>query len=709
MGTPGSGVQDSEGSAGAPRASPPVEPEVGVAPTGTVPRGDPPRRLWFPGVLAAGLLAAYVALAVSAISQKCATWDESAYIAGGYSYWLRNDYRLNAESGHLSQRWDTLPLLTGRYLFPGVQVPGWRTGDAWDVGNRFLYTIGNDADAILFRGRLAAALLSAGVGVVVFLWSRRLFGPIGALLSLALFAFCPTMLGNGPVIQSDMAAALGFTAATAGVWAVLHRVSPGRVMRSCVALALLFLAKMTAVIFIPIAAILVLVRLAAGHPLEIGRGRGWNIRSRGRQTVVIAGLALVHALIVWAAVWAAFGFRFAQRNDPPAVRAAGNDWRDDSRLGGAGPFLRAAYQHRLLPEAYLRGLAFQVNAVNGEQGTFLNGEFRPAGGFFWFFPYCMLVKTPLPLFGLLGLAAWTLVRGWTQGGRRDPVPKPVRPYALTPLVVLPAVYWAAVLARAPDLGHRYLIPTYPPLFILAGALAGWLPPRPRGAEGSEISGRRRRVRWPVVATGILLAALVGEALATWPNYLAYFNWVAGGPRHGYRRLVESSLDWGQDLPGLRRWLDAHHLPSRNTPVYLAYSGMASVKYYAIRAQPLGSDPPQTWPAPGAAQRPGGVFCISATLLQTFAPAPPGQAPPAREVSDRNDRGQRQVPREVGAAPAGWHTISPRAREGALARLFALLRAREPDDQVGYSILIYHVSDDDAERCLSGEDHGQYFR
>ena len=40
-----------------------------------------------------------------------------------------------------------------------------------------------------------------------------------------------------------------------------------------------------------------------------------------------------------------------------------------------------------------------------------------------------------------------------------------------------------------------------------------------------------------------------------PHYLAYFNELAGGPANGFKELVDSNLDWGQDLKNLKLWLD----------------------------------------------------------------------------------------------------------------------------------------------------------
>ena len=117
------------------------------------------------------------------------------------------------------------------------------------------------------------------------------------------------------------------------------------------------------------------------------------------------------------------------------------------------------------------------------------------------------------------------------------------------------VYWVTVMLGHLNIGHRHLLPTYPPLFVLAGAAAYWL-------EGWREAGRANRSAagtLPGRITGVVLCALVallaGQMLCFFPNYLAYFNAIAGGPAHAYRHLVDSSLDWGQELPGRRTYLE----------------------------------------------------------------------------------------------------------------------------------------------------------
>ena len=83
--------------------------------------------------------------------------------------------------------------------------------------------------------------------------------------------------------------------------------------------------------------------------------------------------------------------------------------------------------------------------------------------------------------------------------------------------------------------------------------------------------------------GVLVAWHAAAALWIAPHYLAYFNPVGGGPDNGWHHLVDSSLDWGQDLPGLKRWLDRQQTKS---PVFLSYFGTGDPAYYHIDAQRL---------------------------------------------------------------------------------------------------------------------------
>ena len=187
--------------------------------------------------LVVALLAIHFALAVTSVMDKCATSDEMAHLPAGYCYWIRNDYRLNPENGNLPQRWCALPLLLGRYAFPAETSRFWTASNVWEIGHEFFYLMGNDVQAMLLKGRAFTALLSVALGLIVYFWSRRLFGPVGGMISLALYAFNPTLLANGSLVTSDMAAALFFTASLWAVNVMVNKVTAATVLASAFAMA----------------------------------------------------------------------------------------------------------------------------------------------------------------------------------------------------------------------------------------------------------------------------------------------------------------------------------------------------------------------------------------------------------------------------------------------------------------------------------------
>lgn len=613
----------------------------------------------------AALLGLHWLMAVSAVRDKSTMFDEIAHLTAGKSYWLTGDIRLQPEGGILPQRWQALGIAGGDFRFPSLDQPAWWQSDAYAMGYVFFYESGNDLAAMLWRGRATAALLALPLGLLVFLWSRRLFGTAGGFVSLVLFAFSPTMLAHSPAINSDTAATLFFTAAAWALWVGLHRPSVATVTASAFAVAALFASKMSAPIIVFVALALVAARQLMRRP-RLGLG-------------TLAGMAVVHAVAVLAVVWALHGFRYsAFTYAQPGRDTLG--WETVEPIPG---WVATARAHRLLPEAYLYAYAYVLHHAE-KRRAFLRGEWKSTG--WWsFFPWTLALKTTIPLFVLLalgGLAAFSLRRAG-----------PTSLYDTVPLWALLVAYWAVALASHLNSGHRHILPTYPAMFILAGAAGTWL------------SVRTRAMAAAVVA---LLLWHAGASLAIRPHYLAYFNELAGGPRNGWRQLVDSSLDWGQDLPGLKAWLDRNGLTGGKTPVYFSYFGTGRPESYGIESIRLPGfydhwRPQRPWHDLG-----GGVYCISATMVQSVFNMFPGPWAAPYEQAFRAGMGTL---RSIAAEP----DATERARQAAavngealyqleqlrFARLTAYLRRRQPDDQVGWSILVHRLTDAEVRDALEG--------
>jgi hypothetical protein len=227
-----------------------------------------------------------------------------------------------------------------------------------------------------------------------------------------------------------------------------------------------------------------------------------------------------------------------------------------------------------------------------------------------------------------------------------------------------------------------------------------------------------RMHREVLRPAVLIVALLGwhvvESLRIAPNYLAYFNVLAGGPDEGYKHLVDSSLDWGQDLPGLKAWLDSAGLQAPgHAPVYLSYFGSSHPSYYRIDAAALPGYPDR-WTPRFPPPLTGGVYAISATMLQSvYLLEAPGAWRPEYERryqdalynlrlydSTSVDPGARAALRKQ-TGDEFWIKLFHLVERLRFGRLAAYLRTREPDAHVGYSILIYRLTDDDVREAVAG--------
>lgn len=109
--------------------------------------------------------------------------------------------------------------------------------------------------------------------------------------------------------------------------------------------------------------------------------------------------------------------------------------------------------------------------------------------------------------------------------------------------------WAAFLiilcfgmTQQQTLGLRYVLPLYP-FFILLGVHTLMELPKKTG--------------WIVFACLSLYQGWT--TLNIYPNHLSYFNEGIGGAAEGHKYLLDSDLDWGQNLPTLKDWIQKNRV------------------------------------------------------------------------------------------------------------------------------------------------------
>jgi hypothetical protein len=333
----------------------------------------------------------------------------------------------------------------------------------------------------------------------VFLWGRRILDTAGAVLSVLIFTMIPTVLAHAGLSTTDMGVTACFAAATYASVRFLEQPDLKGTVWLGVAMGLMVITKFSALAFYPASALAALAYwLFATRPNVPKMARLFAAR------MPWIGLATLLSLLV---IWAGYRFSFGK-----------TVW-----IPFSVPF----------PELYT-GVKEVMNHNRLGHHSFLLGQLR-SGGWWAYFPILMAVKLPLGLWILAVVGLW----------KRPERPAGAWPFALA--VAIPAGIIAVAMSARINIGIRHILPAFPFFAIIAATGTLWL---------IEQSRQRKWTLWiAAAATGWLVIS----SLAAHPDYLAYFNAIAGDEPE--QIVVDSDLDWGQDIKRLGQRLRDLNAPS----------------------------------------------------------------------------------------------------------------------------------------------------
>jgi hypothetical protein len=228
------------------------------------------------------------------------------------------------------------------------------------------------------------------------------------------------------------------------------------------------------------------------------------------------------------------------------------------------PVIRAAGHYGL-------GLMMVAQRSAGGNTIYWMGDVVKAAGP-WYFPIVYILKEPIAFWLLAALAFASILVRSRRVHEHEHTPRKNEWLAdhfdeLAMLLWL-LIYWGSSVTSTLNIGVRHLLPVYPfTILLIAGRLdtiIDWL----RRYD-------KARLKFASGILGLLLGWYVFEGVSTYPHFLTYFNQLAGGPDGGYRYVVDSNLDWGQDIKRLRHYMDQHGVER----VDLDYFGWADQSYY----------------------------------------------------------------------------------------------------------------------------------
>ncbi len=549
-------------------------------------------------IVAAILLIIVFVLSFSSILEDTLTFDETAHIGAGYSYLVKRDMRINPEHPPLIKNIAAFPLLFLGLNFP-EDSPNWiqehppRWWVQFDFANDFIYKTGNDPDKIMLFSRTAMILVLLILGWLIFYFTKKMYGNKAALISLFLFSFSPTFLAHGRLANTDVGAALGALLSFYFWIRFLESPKMKNIFIAGITFGIALSLKFSLVLLIPTFIIITLIyALLQEKPLI--------------RLIKYSFFAFLAGVI--GMVFVVFPiYQYHVYNYPPERQA--RDAEFILETFGNREIVEAVIYSSNMPilrpfAQYFLGLFMAMQRVDGGNTTFFMGEISTVS---WkeYFPVVYFIKEPLTFhfltFIAIALSVFFLFR---YRFFQRPIFWLKEYYAEFSMLVFIAIYWYTSITSNLNIGVRHLLPVFPFTFIL-------------------VSGMMSKIKFkPFIAIlSLLLMFQAYSVVSSYPHFLAYFNeTVRKDEKHMY--VVDSNLDWGQDLKRTKNWLDENNIDF----VYIDYFGGGDLDYY------LGEGNYKRWDGKNRYEdfEKGNYFVVSVNQLQG------GRANPAKDFDQSYD-------------------------------------------------------------------------
>jgi Dolichyl-phosphate-mannose-protein mannosyltransferase len=472
-----------------------------------------------------GLLLILGTVQVASLRHEAVSNDETPLLTSGYIY-LRTGHNFEPLHPPLARVLTGLPLLRLNGI-PQKDLQHWATA------SHALWRGPGPTRAVLFPSRLVTIAFTLAFGAWIAFWTRRNFGAPAGILALTFFAFDPTLIAHGRYATTDLLVSF-FIFLSATLWIdFLQEPTRRRLTITAIALGLAVATKFSALFLLGVLPGLYVVTWAGGFKRPDMPATSATYFSPRGATVVGLGLSLgVLGVLVLAYA-------------PEVV------WLLNWLSGGPIPRPLSTFV------AALRSLLHR-----NETGVpaYLLGEIATAG-WWYYFPVAFLVKTPSAVLAACGIASATLPLASRVSSRQR--------FTLGCLVAVPMIYFCLATMASLNLGVRHILPIYAFLYVvLASTLCEYGPALFR--------------RWWSPTLTALLAALVIESLSIFPYYTSFFNAISGGPANGRAYLLDSNIDWGQDVERLADYFREQRL----TPVCAATFGGVPLESYGVPATDL---------------------------------------------------------------------------------------------------------------------------
>ncbi|MCX7388361.1 MAG: hypothetical protein NTX48_16980, partial [Planctomycetales bacterium] len=444
--------------------------------------------------------------------------DECGHLAAGLSHHELGAFDLYAVNPPLVRLWATLPTT---FMQPVTDWSGYTSRSdlrpEFGFGRRLVELNGERTGTLISIARLSCLPFFALGAIFCYRLAIR-NGKSAAIAAGGLWLTSPLVLGFSAVITPDVASTAFGILATDSIarWSCSYSVRDCCYMAVCVSVTVL--TKFTWIAVIPILLVLAVCfsRLRPATAKLMGHGL----------IAIVAFGILANVLYAWTDIFV----RLDQIHFVSDTYSVPADALSSARRSSFSD--QFVGQMRLpISAKIIEGVDIQKRDFERGFRSYLMGEWKH-GGWWYYYLIGFLVKEPigfqLMLYVSILTGLWNWKR-WTKEGCRE-----------WWLIVLPPVLIFGLVSSQTGFNHhmRYVLPAYPFLFIIAA----------------------RTVTLGKFWKWFSYACLTWQAAAVlWfaPHWMSYFNEAAGGPKNGHKWLVDSNIDWGQDILMLKWWQEKH--------------------------------------------------------------------------------------------------------------------------------------------------------
>ncbi len=530
-------------------------------------------------IIAILLLSITFLIGFFSVKNNSLTFDELSHIPAGYSYLTQQDFRINPEHPPFIKDLSAIPLLFLDLNFPS-ESSAWQEGinNQWDFGNKFIFHSGNNADQIVFLARIPMLFVLVFLGWFLFKWAKEKYGNKTALFVLVLFSFSPSLIAHGRLVTTDLGATFGFVVSTYFWLKFLKNPSRKNIIITSLVFGFTILLKFSMALLVPFFGIITLIYVFLKNK---------NLFEYLIKSVLVGLIAVI--FVVWPV------YQWHVMNYPPERQL-----RDTTRMLAKNffdPLRNLLISISNIPilrslGLYFTGLLMATQRTMFGNTTFFLGKLNNAS-FKNYFQIVYLLKAPIALHVLTITALLVFIVKRFKKQTQSIKEKLKNNFTELSMLIFLAIYWLTSAFGNLNLGIRHLLPVFPFTYMLVSSYL----------VKSIQKSKKQTIK--VMGSAFILFSLgwySASSVLNYPYYIPYFNEMIG-TNDGYKYVVDSNYDWGQDLKRLKKWVEENNIEK----IKIDYFGGADVNYYF---------PEKAEWFDARKEKPKGYIAVSATLLQS---------------------------------------------------------------------------------------------